>query len=131
MIGFFGLNEKPSSSKDPYALRRTALGIIRIIIENKKDLQSPSTTKIQLTLRALAKLLNKTSKKITPLSQGHQILKKYRELTIRGLFYYALPKKQLDLLLEKTPKKRKDSMLQSLTRISPKDAHFVKTFNQF
>ena len=39
MIGFFGLNEKPSSSKDPYALRRTALGIIRIIIENKKDLK--------------------------------------------------------------------------------------------
>ena len=39
LIGFFGINEKPSSSKDPYALRRTALGIIRIIIENKKDLK--------------------------------------------------------------------------------------------
>ncbi len=39
LTGFFGLNEKPSSSKDPYALRRTALGIIRIIIENKKDLK--------------------------------------------------------------------------------------------
>ena len=37
LIGFFGINIKPSSSKDPYALRRTALGIIRIIIENKKD----------------------------------------------------------------------------------------------
>jgi glycyl-tRNA synthetase beta chain len=37
LIGFFGINVKPSSSKDPYALRRTALGIIRIIIENKKD----------------------------------------------------------------------------------------------
>ena len=39
LVGFFGVNEKPSSSKDPYALRRTALGIIRIIIENKKDLK--------------------------------------------------------------------------------------------
>ncbi len=39
LTGFFGVNEKPSSSKDPYALRRTALGIIRIIIENKKDLK--------------------------------------------------------------------------------------------
>jgi len=39
LIGFFGINEKPSSSKDPYALRRNALGIIRIIIENKKDLK--------------------------------------------------------------------------------------------
>ena len=39
LTGFFGINEKPSSSKDPYALRRAALGIIRIIIENKKDLK--------------------------------------------------------------------------------------------
>ena len=39
LIGFFGINEIPSSSKDPFALRRTALGIIRIIIENKKDLK--------------------------------------------------------------------------------------------
>ena len=39
LIGFFGIDEKPSSSKDPYALRRTALAIIRIIIENKKDLK--------------------------------------------------------------------------------------------
>ena len=39
LVGFFGINEKPSSSKDPFALRRTALGIIRMIIENKKDLK--------------------------------------------------------------------------------------------
>ncbi len=39
LTGFFGINEKPSSSKDPYALRRVALGIIRIIVENKKDLK--------------------------------------------------------------------------------------------
>ncbi len=39
LVGFFGINEKPTSSKDPFALRRTALGIIRIIIENKKDLK--------------------------------------------------------------------------------------------
>ena len=37
MVGFFGINEKPTSSKDPLALRRTALGIIRTIIENKKN----------------------------------------------------------------------------------------------
>ncbi len=39
LIGFYGLNEKPSSSKDPYALRRLALGIIRIIIENKTNIK--------------------------------------------------------------------------------------------
>jgi len=35
LVGFFGINEKPTSSKDPYALRRSALGILRIVIENK------------------------------------------------------------------------------------------------
>ena len=39
LVGFFGINEKPTSSKDPFALRRLALGIIRTVIENKKDLR--------------------------------------------------------------------------------------------
>ena len=39
IVGFFGINEKPTSSKDPLALRRIALGIIRILIENKKNLR--------------------------------------------------------------------------------------------
>jgi glycyl-tRNA synthetase beta chain len=37
LVGFFGINQKPTSSKDPFALRRLTLGIIKIIIENKKD----------------------------------------------------------------------------------------------
>ena len=39
LTGFYGIDEKPSSSKDPYALRRVALGIVRIIVENKKDIR--------------------------------------------------------------------------------------------
>ena len=39
LVGFFRINEKPTSSKDPFALRRIALGIIRTIIENKKNLK--------------------------------------------------------------------------------------------
>ena len=37
LVGFFGINQKPTSSKDPFALRRLALGVIKIIVENKKD----------------------------------------------------------------------------------------------
>ncbi len=37
LVGFFGINQKPTSSKDPYALRRLALGIIRLLIENKNN----------------------------------------------------------------------------------------------
>ena len=35
LVGFFVINEKPTSSKDPFALRRAAIGLLRIMIENK------------------------------------------------------------------------------------------------
>jgi glycyl-tRNA synthetase beta chain len=34
LVGFWAIDEKPTGSKDPFALRRAALGVIRIIIEN-------------------------------------------------------------------------------------------------
>ncbi|MAJ23138.1 MAG: glycine--tRNA ligase subunit beta [Candidatus Pelagibacter sp. TMED64] len=34
LVGFFGIKEIPTSSKDPFALRRSAIGLLRIIIEN-------------------------------------------------------------------------------------------------
>ena len=39
LVGFFGINEKPTSSKDPFALRRTAIGLLRTIIDNKLTVQ--------------------------------------------------------------------------------------------
>ena len=38
LISFWNIKEKPSGSKDPYALRRCAIGLIRILIENKLDI---------------------------------------------------------------------------------------------
>ncbi|HML06823.1 MAG TPA: glycine--tRNA ligase subunit beta [Xanthobacteraceae bacterium] len=35
LVGFWAIDEKPTGSKDPYALRRAALGIIKLVIENK------------------------------------------------------------------------------------------------
>lgn len=34
LVGFFGINERPTGSKDPFALRRAALGVIRLVLEN-------------------------------------------------------------------------------------------------
>lgn len=34
LTGFWSIDEKPTGSKDPYALRRAALGVIRILLEN-------------------------------------------------------------------------------------------------
>ncbi|MDP2213784.1 glycine--tRNA ligase subunit beta [Phenylobacterium sp.] len=44
LIGFFGIDEKPTGSRDPYALRRSALGVIHIVLEGG----------IRLPLRELA-----------------------------------------------------------------------------
>jgi glycyl-tRNA synthetase beta chain len=34
LVGFFAIDEKPTGSRDPFALRRAALGVIRLIVEN-------------------------------------------------------------------------------------------------
>jgi glycyl-tRNA synthetase beta chain len=38
LIGIFAIGQLPTGDKDPYALRRAALGVLRIMIENKVDL---------------------------------------------------------------------------------------------
>jgi glycyl-tRNA synthetase beta chain len=38
LVGFWAVNEKPTGSKDPYALRRAALGVIRIVLDNNLQL---------------------------------------------------------------------------------------------
>jgi glycyl-tRNA synthetase beta chain len=35
LVGFWAIDEKPTGSKDPYALRRAALGVIRIVLDNQ------------------------------------------------------------------------------------------------
>jgi glycyl-tRNA synthetase beta chain len=39
LVGFWAIDEKPTGSKDPYALRRAALGLIRILLHNDIQLQ--------------------------------------------------------------------------------------------
>ena len=58
LVGFFVIDRKPTSSKDPLALRRTALGIIRIIIEGKINLNLT-----ELILKTLKNFKNSKAKK--------------------------------------------------------------------
>ena len=39
LVGFWAIDEKPTGRKDPYALRRAALGVIRIVLENRVRLR--------------------------------------------------------------------------------------------
>lgn len=53
LVGFWAIDEKPTGSKDPYALRRAALGVIRLIVENKIRLNL-----IPLVARHIATFVN-------------------------------------------------------------------------
>ncbi|MFF0920125.1 glycine--tRNA ligase subunit beta [Rhizobium leguminosarum] len=45
LIGFWAIDEKPTGSKDPFALRRAALGVVRILLERRIRLPLLATTK--------------------------------------------------------------------------------------
>ncbi len=51
LVGFWAINEKPTGSGDPYQLRRAALGVIRIVIEN--DLRLPLNSAIEASANLL------------------------------------------------------------------------------
>jgi glycyl-tRNA synthetase beta chain len=51
LVGFFAVGEKPTGSRDPYALRRAALGLIRIML--KSDVRLPIRAAVQDWYRSL------------------------------------------------------------------------------
>lgn len=53
LVGFWAIDEKPTGSKDPFALRRAALGVVRIVLENgvRLGLNSAVEKHYQLALR--------------------------------------------------------------------------------
>jgi glycyl-tRNA synthetase beta chain len=47
LTGFWAIDEKPTGSKDPFALRRAALGVIRTVVENDLSLQLMQLLRLQ------------------------------------------------------------------------------------
>jgi glycyl-tRNA synthetase beta chain len=62
LVAFFAIGEKPTGSRDPFALRRASLGIIRLIIEN--HLRLPLTKAFQCAVSALGRDLLDPSKEL-------------------------------------------------------------------
>jgi len=48
LTGFWSIDEKPTGSKDPYALRRAALGIVRIVLENRLNFSIDPLNDVQV-----------------------------------------------------------------------------------
>ncbi|MGO3927766.1 glycine--tRNA ligase subunit beta [Rhodopseudomonas pseudopalustris] len=50
LVGFWAIDEKPTGSKDPFALRRAALGVIRLVLENSLRLNLMTIIRPQASL---------------------------------------------------------------------------------
>ena len=50
LVGFWAIDEKPTGSKDPFALRRAALGVVRIVLENNVRLALTKDTQVNADL---------------------------------------------------------------------------------
>ena len=50
LVGFWAIDEKPTGSKDPFALRRAALGVVRIVLENEVRLKLHSNLEVSSDL---------------------------------------------------------------------------------
>ena len=83
LVGFFGIDKKPTSSKDPFALRRVALGLVRTIIENKKDF------KIKDLIRYSASLYETQNLKLT----NQNLFNDLEDFLIDRFRYYMREKK--------------------------------------
>src|SRR6476620_9340837 len=93
LVGFWAIDEKPTGSKDPYALRRAALGVIRIVLENGLRLhllplifQQSRRLVRQLTGEEAAKVAESFAE-IERLSRRSDLIPSTVASFIRGLLY--------------------------------------------
>jgi glycyl-tRNA synthetase beta chain len=80
LVGFWAIDEKPTGSKDPFALRRAALGVIRIVVENAlrvRLLHAFSAANRFRTSGALADLADNDNGEFDLLTFFHDRLKVY------------------------------------------------------
>src|SRR5437667_6624863 len=73
LVGFWAVDEKPTGSKDPYALRRAALGVIRIVLDNEIRLRLHPTLEIAMGL----------------LEAGTPVVAENRDLIDHLLYFFA------------------------------------------
>jgi len=68
LVGFWAIDEKPTGSKDPYALRRAALGVVRIILDNKLSTNLGAILFKQLVLFDMGEKNNESIPKVKALN---------------------------------------------------------------
>jgi len=93
LVGFWAIDEKPTGSKDPYALRRAALGVIRLFVENniRSNLVTIFNEHIPTVLGSIANTLRKSGVGAVSGGQGLRVWngKNVDQKCIDLLFFFA------------------------------------------
>ncbi|MEL6933462.1 MAG: glycine--tRNA ligase subunit beta [Pseudomonadota bacterium] len=98
LTGFWAIDEKPTGSKDPFALRRAALGVIRLVLENKVQLELNDAIYASNSIRV------------------DQVLRKEREELVEEFARLQESAAQFQDLLNMVAQKRKSSYLGYITQ---------------
>ena len=81
LTGFWAIDEKPTGSKDPFALRRAALGVIRLIFENDINLHLDQFIDVQLVRNKAYVVSSVDDEEVEAL---------VREIAVHGVFTAAI-----------------------------------------
>lgn len=74
LVGFWAIDEKPTGSKDPYALRRAALGVVRIVLENGLRLRLLETLGEKVGVDLLAFLADRLKVQLREQGARHDLV---------------------------------------------------------
>jgi len=97
LVGLFGIGEKPTGDKDPFALRRHALGVLRIVMERADGLPAQQ---IDTLLQAAASAFAQVSGFVDPLAAVGDFLEDRLANLLREQGYTAL---EVDAVLALRP----------------------------
>ncbi|WP_406604478.1 glycine--tRNA ligase subunit beta [Bartonella gliris] len=87
LVGFWLINEKPTGSKDPYALRRAALGIIRLVLLRDWKINLMPLFNLAMDLFLQQKTKYETSR-IESVQSQNQLLEKKERILSDLLFFF-------------------------------------------
>jgi len=110
LVGFWAIDEKPTGSKDPYALRRAALGVIRLMLDNQ--IRAPLRIIFEIVTsrwkdRNIRRVLERSEDKILHLEDALKVEKERQEGTLSiespfpGLFGPGLEDDLLNFFAER------------------------------
>ena len=114
LTGFWAIDEKPTGSKDPFALRRAALGVIRILVEN--DLH------VRLDQLHAAQLL-RNKRKVMPGLEDHHVEDLLHDIAKHGVFGAAF-----DAFIHRNDKKAPNDDIAKLETAVPEKSGDLMSF---